>query len=173
MINHNNLFYVSFEKEITDSKRLIEEIKKLNWIDSNVVIVNCFPDYSSIPCQLINHKLSYLNNDVLFEQIILEMPYNGMKQIWEREKYRFEMFDRYLSAWVENLLIGESKYLFISSRIIDGSPFSKLKSIIRNRVDYKIVCLYLKENVFSPHIYIEKTNKKIIHQWENSLINNI
>ena len=113
MISQDNTYFISIEKQIIDTTSLVEEIKKSNWIDRDTIIVNCYPDYSSITTQLINHKLCYLNHNELFETISLELPYKSMNQIWNKRIFNFQIFDKYLVDWIALNVNKEHKYLFI------------------------------------------------------------
>ena len=157
----NNLYHISYEKERLDILKLIEIIKKDNWIDSSTILVTCSPDYSSFVSQLINHKLSYLNNNELYENLFLEMPYPIMSQVWDREKLEIVSFDTYLKEWVNKYLTNSLKYLFIDSATIRGRNFSKVKYSINNKVEYKFASLYVEEqSILIPDYYVEKYNEE-------------
>lgn len=165
---------VSIETEINLTNKLVEEIALSGWVDNDVIIVNCFPDYSSITCQIINHKLSYLNNNNLYEQIQLELPYKGMSQIWNRNDFKPELFDKYLTSWIYQNVNTNYKYLFVSSRIIDAKPFNKLRSLMLDKSkDFKFACLHLQDD-FIPSFKATKipNDKKLLYGWENSDVNN-
>ena len=176
MVNKDNTYFVPVEKEIIDTGFLVEQIKESKWIDKNVIIVNCYPDYSSIPSQLINHKLSYLNNNELFESVWMELPYKSMNQVWNRETFKFQIFDKYLMEWIAINVNENHKYLFVSSLITDGQSFRKLNSVMKNKsLDYKFATLYLHNGIgFDPNFVINKitTKKRILFSWENSETNN-
>lgn len=172
MVNQNNIYYVPYDREIFDTLSLVEELKESGWVDSSMVIVNCLPDYSSVPSQIINHKLSFLNRNELYEQISLEIPYPAMSQIWNREGANYELFDRYLVEWVNKHIGDEFKYLFVCSKIVQGNPFNKLKSLIRDKTkDYKFLSLYLQDDAgFTPN-YVKAlvpAGRKIVFGWENT-----
>lgn len=175
MIFQNNC-YITVEEEWRDAGHMANILRGTGWMDNKVVIVNCFPDYSSITTQIINHKLSHINRNDLFEQITLELPYKGMSQIWNRETSEYEMFDRYIVKWIVQNINKDMKYLFITSKIVDGRPFNKLKNLLRDKAkDYKIVSLYLQENAdFIPDEYISiiPKEKRIVFSWENGDNNN-
>ena len=86
------MFKVSFQKEIEDARKLADMIRQDNWVDSETIIVNCSPDYSSIMCQILNHELSKSNRHELLEQLPLEMPYPNMSQVWNRDTAEYEHF---------------------------------------------------------------------------------
>lgn len=165
---------ITMEKEIIDSYRLASIIREDGWIDSNgTMIVNCSPDYSSIVCQIVNHKLSELNNNELFEQISLEMPYPTMSQIWNRDTWDWELYNKYLPTFI-NKLDRSLKYLFIDSATLRGKNFSLLKMNLLGKIDYKLASLYLEEeSIINPDYYVEKFSQKrdggLIFEWENPL----
>lgn len=166
----NNLFFVSYEKEASDTVKLIENVK--GWVDQSTIIVNCFPDYSSIVCQLINHKLSFRNKNSLYEQIGLEIPYKGMKQIWNRDKIEYEFFDKYIIEWSKHNISPDCKYLFVFQRITNDVPLTKIKSCIRG-AEYKFTCLYNQSEFVIDHtIENVPSERRILSGWENSNNNN-
>lgn len=163
---------VNYQKEINDIFKLSQIIKNDNWISDNLIIVNCSPDYSSICCQVINHDLSKINNNELFEQISLEMPYPTSNIIFDREKLDYENFSRYLYLWNQKYISKDYKYLFIDSGTLRGVNFSKLRSIIKDRCDFKLASLYVQDNsILTPDYYVEKFNFEkqggLIFEWEN------
>ncbi len=170
-----NQFKISFEKEVKDSLELSKLIRNDKWINANTIIINCSPDYSSIPCQIINHSLSDLNSNELLEQISLEMPYPIISQIWNRETAEYELYDKYLIKWISQYISSDYQYLFIDSATLRGKNFSKLKSVLRNKLpdaNYMFASLYLQDDsVFIPDYYIEKFNfinqGGLIFEWEN------
>lgn len=172
----NKMFYISYEKEIHDSQLLADMIKQDGWIDSSTIIVTCSPDYSSIPSQIVNHKLSHLNNNELFETKTFEMPYPVCSQIWNQDKEEYELYDRYAAKWVDKNIHISNKYLFLDSGTIRGKNFSKLHLLVRTKLEpdgYRFASLYVEENsIFVPHYYVQKysdsINGGLIFQWENS-----
>lgn len=175
-LEKSKYYHITYTKEISDTFKLIEKIKEENWVDSATVIVNCMPDYSSIPCQIINHKLSYLNQNELFEQISLELPYPVMSQVWDRQAFKYEQFDRYLLEWVSGNIGYYYKYLFITSNITTGKSLFNIGSILRSKIgreNYRFGTLYLdKDAKYKPDYYAEEfsANEKgnILFEWENS-----
>lgn len=171
----SKLYHITYEKEFSDSIKLIEKIKEDNWVDANTILVTCSPDYSSGLTQLINHKLSHLNGNELYEQLFLEMPYPIMTQIWNRDTQQYEIFDKYLTNWVNRYIDKEMKYLFVDSATLRGKNFTKVKSLIRTRLDnenYRFASTYLqKGSLLIPDYYVEEFSKEdkggIIFQWEN------
>lgn len=161
------------EKEIMDSYRLASIIREDGWMDSNTMIVNCSPDYSSIVCQLVNHSLSRDNKNELYEQISLEMPYPTMSQVMNRDTGEWELFNKYLPIWV-NKLDRSLKYLFIDSATLRGKNFSLLRTNVLGKISYKLASLYLEENsLIKPDYYVEKFSQEkdggLIFEWENPL----
>ena len=75
--------YISIERELSDSLYLIEQIKQDGWITPDTILINCVPEYSSRLVQLLNHKLSHLNNDSLFEVVNLLLPPSNGNQVWD------------------------------------------------------------------------------------------
>lgn len=171
----NKYFFISYEKEKEDSLDLINQLAKSNWIDNDTIIVNCSPDYSSRLTQLINHKLSYFNNNELFEVIDMEMPYPTMSQVWDKEDKEYKMYIRYLASWIQKHLRKENKYLFVDSATLRGVNFSRLKAMVKGRIDddrFRFASLYLQSNsIFVPDFYLEKFDKSLygglLFEWEN------
>ncbi len=166
-------YTISTEKEILDSYKLAEMIKKDNWIDETTIIVTCSPDYSSIVSQIVNHQLSPANNNELHGQMFLEMPYPTMSQVWNSESGEWEMFDKYLSSWFLKL-DKNNKYLFLDSGTLRGKNFSKIKTLARGRIDFKLGTLYLEEqSIVTPDYFVEKFSSEekggLLFQWENPL----
>ena len=57
----SNYFFVTYEKEKSDTEKLIKKIIDSGWIKPETILVNCSPDYSSNLTQVINHKLSFIS----------------------------------------------------------------------------------------------------------------
>lgn len=163
---------ITIQKEVEDSRRLAEKIREDGWMDSDTLIVNCSPDYSSICCQVINHSLSSGNRHELYEQLSLEMPYPTMSQIFNRDTGEWELFSKYLPLWVSRQ-DKKAKYLFIDSATVRGKNFSLLKSACLNRLNYKLASLYVEESsLLIPDYYVERYSQKdggLIFEWENPL----
>lgn len=156
---------VSYEKELLDSKRLIERIKQSGWVSSDLVIVNCFPEYSARITQLMNHGLSYLNNNELFEQIDLQMPYPNMNQVWNQCDKTYQNFSKYLSDWVRLNVGHDNKYLFLSA----AENLSQIRSFVKHKLepdDYRLASVYVEQG-YTPDFYIENYPGKLLFQWEN------
>ena len=167
--------HISLLKENVDSYTLIDLIKKDNWIKKGAVIVNCSPDYSSRLSQLVNHKLSFINDNELFDRLDLEMPYPINSQIWDPKDEEYKIFDAYIAKWAR-VLDRERQYLFIDSATLRGKNFSKVKSNLKMYLpdsNYKFASLYLQSNsIFKPDYYVESFDKEkqggLIFEWENS-----
>lgn len=169
----SNLYHISYVKERFDTMKLVEIIEKDSWIDSNTILVTCSPDYSSNVSQILNHKLSYLNRNELYENIPLEMPYPIMSQVWDRETSEVIGWDRYLLQWVNKYINPTFKYLFIDSATLRGKNFSRVNSVVKTKADVKFASLYLQDDsIFIPDYYVEKFSKEkkggLIFEWENS-----
>jgi hypothetical protein len=172
-------FFVSYAKEMADYQTLIDEIilEDLKWIDNSLTIVNCDPAYSSILCQIVNHKLSYLNKHELYYQVSLEMPPPTMSQVWPAESEEPELFDRYLGTWVNKNLKKGNKYLFLSSSSITGRNLNRVLHQVNtklDREDYRFGVVYKEEqSLFKPDYYVQTYNKLkqggLLFNWEDSL----
>ncbi len=172
--NPSNYFFVSYEKEQVDSKNLIAQIAKSGWIDRDVIIINCSPDYSSRLSQMMNHKLSYLNNNETFEVVDLPMPYPTMSQVWDTLERKYVRFDNYLYDWVRKYIQSDIRYLFVDSGTLRGQNFTKVKNAIKGKLEpdqYRFASLYLQsDSIFEPDFYTEKFDKKnggLLFEWEN------
>lgn len=175
MKKNNKLYEITCEKEISDARLLAKKIGDDKWIDSSVVLVVCSPDYSSLSLQIINHKLSLFNGNEPFEQLQLEMPYPIMSQVWDRESFQYEKFERYLQKWINKYIITDVKYLFYDSATLRGKNFWNLHMMLRSKIErdnYKFASLYVEKNsVFMPDYYINIFDKEkdggLIFEWEN------
>jgi len=173
MEKESKLYYISYEKELSNTLSLISMIKSSGWIDSNTVIVNCFPEYSSNLVQITNHKLSHLNDNELFPVIDLKIPYPTMSQIWDLNEMKAVGYDNYLYSWARQYLDTETKYLFLSSFIIDGKNYNKIWQATRSRMSE---CMFAtsfleRSSSFTPNFYAEMYDKEIngglVMAWEN------
>lgn len=172
----NKYFYITYEKERADTELLIQKLKESNWITTSMVIVNCSPDYSSTLTQSINHKLSTLNRNELFEVIDLPMPYPNMSQVWNSTDRIYQTFDKYLSDWTRSNIEPFTNYLFIDSGTLRGKNFNQTRASIKTKLqpeNYRFASLYVQDDsIFTPDFYIEKFNKKtqggLLFQWENA-----
>ena len=163
---------VTINKEVEDSISLAEMLAKDPWIDSDVILVNCSPDYSSLMCQVVNHRLSRKNGHELFEQLPMEMPYPTMNQVWNKETICYETFDSYLREWIIRYVSKDYKYLFLDSGTIRGKNFSKVKTLTKDRAECRFGCLYLQDDsIFTPDYFVEKFSFNnqggLIFEWEN------
>lgn len=171
----NKYFHISYEKERIDSIKLIRKIVESGWVHSNMIIVNCSPDYSSRLTQLVNHKTSYLNENETFEVIDLPMPYPIMSQIWDTAERKYVLFENYLYDWIRKYIHPENKYLFVDSGTLRGKNFTKVYQGIKDKIDrdnIKFASLYLQsDSIFTPDYYIESFNKDtnggLLFEWEN------
>jgi hypothetical protein len=161
---------ISYDKEIKDTHAIALQIEKDGWMSRDTIIVCCSPDYSSLTCQILNHSLSHLNGNELYDQLSLEMPYPTMSQIWDREKGEYILFDRYLAQWVAHNIHNGYHYLFVDSATLRGRNFSKVKSLLKiSPSNYRFASLYLQEDsIFTPDYYVERIDKPIF-EWENPL----
>lgn len=163
-------FKVGYEKELEDTQALATQIQEDGWIDSNTVIVVCSPEYSSLACQLINHKLSPLNNHEPFDMDTLEMPYPGEHKLTE-EDYRYEC--RHLAG--KHMHTKSKKLLLIDSGVLRGSNFAILKEELGyffREHQLKFASLYVQDDSkFEPDYYVEKFNFEkdggLLFWWEN------
>ena len=166
-------FAVSLEKEEKDTDKLISLIKEDGWFDSSTIIVNCSPDYSSRLSQTLNHRLSYLNKNELYEVIDMEMPYPNSNQVWNPVTKSYETFDTYLKNWV-NEHIFPCKFLFVDSGTLRGKNFNKVKLSVRPKLDneyFRFASLYVeKSSIFRPDYVVEEFDGAeggLLFQWEN------
>lgn len=156
----------SYDKELSDTRKLIDSIKSSGWVKPDMTIVNCFPEYSSRVTQVVNHRLSYLNRNELFEQMDLAMPYPNMVQVWNWCDKKYQTFPNYMSDWVRQNISTDGSYLFVTSRenLAVIRPFLKVKLEPDN---YRLAALYVREGDLEPDFWVEKTDKRIIFEWEN------
>lgn len=169
----NDYKLITFEKERIDTKELVELIKISDWVKPNMIIVNCFPEYSSRLCQSLNHGLSVLNKHELFEIVNLPMPYPNMAQVWDADERVYKGYVRYLTDWIRKYITSHDNYLFAS---LDSgtSNLTKLKSLVRSKMEneqYRFATIYKeKNNTLTPDFYVEEydeTQGELAFQWEN------
>lgn len=161
--------------EAAQTEELIKQIKVDGWIDRDTIIVNCFPDYSSILCQKLNHKISYVNDNELLEQIPLEIRYPIMSQVWDRSKAEYVSYDGYLAEWMSINININLKYLFVTS-VLQGKDYDKVIRFIKNRLEpgqFRVACMYWDQSTsLIPDYFIKKVNQgedgRVLFQWENS-----
>jgi hypothetical protein len=161
---------ISYDKEIKDTQILAGKIEKDGWISGDTIIVCCSPDYSSLTCQILNHSLSHLNRNELYDQLFLEMPYPTMSQVWDRDKGEYVFYDRYLARWVVENINNGYQYLFVDSATLRGKNFSKVKSLLKiPPTHYRFASLYVRESsLLIPDYYVENINYPLF-EWENAL----
>jgi len=156
---------VSYEKELSDTKKLIDKIKLSGWVSPELTIVNCFPEYSARVAQLVNHGISYLNKNELFEQIDLQMPYPNMNQVWNHCDRAYQNFSKYLSDWVRMNIHSGNKYLFLSA----AENLTQIRMNVKLKLepdDYRLATIYIEEG-YKPDFFIEQHPGKLLFQWEN------
>jgi hypothetical protein len=169
--------FIEQEREISNSNYLINELIMSGWLEKDVVLVNCGPQYSSRLTQLINHKTSYLNGNELFEQISLELPGKGMNQVLCYDFREYISFDRYLAEWIAKHVTKTAKFLFITNTIFSGRKLNKVKMLMKAKIEnldnMKFLSLYTMEgSIVKPdytHRTFNKDNKPVFF-WENTNI---
>ena len=163
-VQNKEYYYISAEKERVDAEKLIYILSHDKWVDRETILVNCAPDYSSILTQNINHRLSHLNRNDLFEVIPFQMPYPIMNQVWNSETLQYEKNDYYVKTWLNKYINKDYKYLFISS---GKHTLDKLKLCLQD-VDYRLCSPYVAEGALIPTYYVEifKTGQ-LLYSWEN------
>ncbi len=167
-------FRVSLQKEEVDTDKLIQIIKEDGWFDRSTIIVNCSPEYSSRLSQTLNHRLSHMNKNELFEVIDLPMPLPNSNQVWNPITKTFDIFDPYLKKWCQDNVFS-NKFLFVSVGTLRGKNFNKVKLSVRPHLDnemFRFASLYVQDDsILVPDYYVEKFNKKeqggLLFQWEN------
>lgn len=171
----SKFIHISPDKEQVDSAALIKLIQEDGWIKSSPTIVNCFPEYSSSLVQLLNHKLSHLNKNELFDILTLDMPYPNMSQVYNSKSGVYESFDRYLVDWVRENITSRINFLFVYSKVITGRNLSKLKVALRPHIEpnqVRFASLYMHDySIFKPDFVVEQFSKDkgtVLFHWENS-----
>lgn len=175
MKGKDKFIYISGEKERYNNLELARTISESDWVDRDTVIVNCFPDYSASVCQILNHKLSYVNDNELLEQVGLEIPYPTMSQVWDRYTFEYPRFDVYLESWFQRNINSDLKYLFVTN-ILQGKEYGKISQMLRSRypaTHYRFACVYCDSGTnLVPDYFVKSINQKeqgrILHEWENS-----
>ena len=163
-------FKIGYEKELQDTIALASQIEQEGWVDSDTVIVTCSPEYSSIVCQLLNHKLSPLNNNEPFEIDFLEMPYPREEKL-DVEQYKYEC--RHLAG--KHMHNKGVKLLLVDSGVLRGSNFTTLKeelSYYFKPNQLRFASLYMQDDSkFIPDYYVEAFNFNkdggLLFWWEN------
>lgn len=162
----NKFFLIVHDKEISDTKKLIELIGSSGWVKKDMTIVNCFPEYSSGLSQLVNHKLSHLNGNELFEQIDLQMPYPNMSQVWNPCDRRYQVFHNYITEWVRLNISSTGSYLFLTSK----ENLSVIRPFLKSKLepdDFRMATLYPKASDMKPDFWVHEVNKTVLFEWEN------
>lgn len=167
---NEEMFYVRFKKHFIDSEALADKIIKEEWVDDYTNIVVCAPAYSSITAQIVNHKLSNINNQLL-PSILLEIPQSNMSQVWNPLERQFQTFDIYMKTWLPQLETWQ-KYLFLFCSIEQDKYINTISRLVKIRVpaeNIRVACLYKHvECKFLPDIEVQEYKQdKIIFQWEN------
>lgn len=153
-------FFIDSTKELQDIEKLITLIENDNWIDGNTIIVVCSPEYSSTICQILCHRLSYLNRHVPLNLEFLEMPYPGGEEFTDKEYERhIRNFAKRVSNW-----INPRKFLFVDSGVLRGQNFTTLKRVMSSYIFpelMKYACVYMQDDsVFTPDYCVETFNFK-------------
>lgn len=176
-MERNKYMYITMEMEFETYSKLVRRISKDAWMDSKVTIVNCAPEHSSILTQYTNHKLSYLNQDKLFDQVDLPIPYPGMGQVWNQELYEYQKFDTYITYWINKNIDPRSKYLFVSAVNYKGRNLNKLRLCLDQKIpneQYKFATAYVSStSLIKPDFKVKEfdpENGRPVFEWQN--INN-
>lgn len=161
---------ITIEKEWMDTIDLSYKIKMDKWLNPSTIIVNCFPEYSSRLTQTLNHLLSAVNKNNLFEQIDLGIPAPAYTQVWNPITKSYEGFDTYLKSWI-NENVFSCNFLFVSNTI-SSKHFNKIKLSMRSKLDnehFRFCSLYVQDDsTFLPDYFIEKQTTPLQFEWENS-----
>ena len=165
----SNQFFIKPTKEYFDTFKLIEKIDNSGWIDPSIVIVVCSPEYSSMLCQIINHKLSHHNNNVPFNMDFIEMPYPG-QELYDNDTY-IDDLEKFGKKYVNT----DKKLLFIDSGVLRGSNFTILDTVMEEYLTprhRKFACLYKQsDSIFEPDFYVESFSFEkqggLTFWWEN------
>lgn len=170
-ILQNNYLTVSYEKELEDSKKLVKMIIESGWVAPDMVIVNCQPEYSSRLSQFLNHKLSYLNKNELYECINLEIPYPIMSQVWDAKERNFQFFDKYLPEWVRQNISTSSNYLFVTSVMDSRRNYGRLLAQVSSKLEseyFKFASLYSNIGpVNLSDFCVQDIEQGVAFEWEN------
>lgn len=164
-----NYHRVSYPDEKLGSDTLINKITETNWLKPDTILVNCFPEYSSRLTYLLTHKLSYLNNNELYEVVDLKMPYRTMVQVWDSDDMTYKMYGNYLADWIRKNIHSSQRYLFVA---LDAfNPFQKLKSILKGKIESENIRFATmfkpQESNFLPDIFAHEYEGILLLQWEN------
>ena len=126
----NREFFISPVKEIDDIYQLIKILEQDKWVTEGSVptIVVCSPEYSSIICQILSHKLSYLNKHIPLDLEFLDMPYPG------GEEFSDEEYKNHIKMFANEFRNENKKLLFIDSGVLRGKNFTTLKTELENYI---------------------------------------
>ena len=145
-------FFIKPVKEYYDTLKLVEIINASGWVDEKTIIVVCSPEYSSILSQIVNHKLSYLNDYVPFDMDFLEMPYPG-QELYTEDRYIDD-----LESFGHKYVNSNKKFLFIDSGVLRGKNFTILDNVMEEFLtpsQKKYACLYKQsDSIFIPDYYV-------------------
>ena len=146
-------FYISESKELSDINKLVDIIKQDDWVDGETTIVVCSPEYSSIICQILCHRLSYLRKYVPLDLDFLEMPYPGGQGLSDAG---YEQLIHQFATRYKNKL---NKLLFIDSGVLRGRNYTTLKRIMSSYMSNiltKYACVYKQQDsIFEPDYCVE------------------
>lgn len=148
-------FFIDQQKEQQDIEKLYQLIKDDGWVDGKTIIVVCSPEYSSIICQILCHRLSYLNNYVPMDLEFLEMPYPGGEEFTDKQYERhINSFAKRVAGWVN-----PRKLLFVDSGVLRGQNFTTLKRVMNQYMFpelMKYACVYKQaDSIFEPDYCVE------------------
>lgn len=167
-------FLVPLDKEERDTESLIQSIVEDGWVDNSTVVVNCFPEYSGRLTHMVNHRLSYLNKNELFEVIELAMPYPNSTQVWNSKTMSYDGYDTYLKNWGRDNIFA-AKYLFICNVPLSVRNTNKIRLMVRSHLDnerFRFASLYTEKDIpVLPDYYVEtyelEKQGRTLFQWEN------
>ena len=165
-------FTVDAQKEHQDMELLARQLEKANIIDPNTVIVVCSPEYSSIVCQFLSHRLSYLNGNIPLDLDTLEMPYPNDPDLTP------EVFEDLVTQLGLSYLGSDRNLLLVDSGCLRGRNYTVVREILTKYIPAEkliFACLYKQDDsIFEPNYYIDTFNFEqdggLLFWWEN--INN-
>lgn len=164
-------FYIDPFTEYYDIQNLSKQIAESGFVDEDVVIVNCSPDYSSIVCQYLQHNLSSFRKNIPLTMENLEMPYPNQETF--TTKLMVHHAKNLVGKWIK--VIPEVKFLFVDSGCLRGTNFKVLQETVDQTVakeNRKFACLYLQDDsIFQPDFYVKTFNFEkdggLLFHWEN------
>lgn len=167
------MILIDYHKEIADTDKLLQQIKSDDFVGKDTILINCFPQCSSIITQLVNHKLSNLNKNELYEVINLEVPYNNMSQVWNGFEKEYQLYDIYLKDWFSRFIDSSYKYLFIMNFPYNEKALHKIEGNIKLKLkseNYRIASLYkTDESKIRTDYNVEiLKNSDFYFHWQNS-----